>query len=68
LRLSLELLYDGKDSRADFDVVVRQCKVGVHFSVVGMGEFSAGFRTVIVNRAKENKFYKNYKKNSYKSK
>jgi len=51
LRLSLELLYDGKDSRADFDVVVRQCKVGVHFSVVGMGEFSAGFRTVIVNRA-----------------
>jgi len=51
LWLRFELLYDGKDGRTDFNVVLRQCKVRMHFSVVGVGEFSAGFRTVIVDAA-----------------
>lgn len=49
--LGLELFHDGEYGGTNFEVVVGQGQVRVHFAVVGVGEFSTGFWTVFVHRA-----------------
>ena len=52
LNQCVELFHDGVYGRTDFDVVMSQSQLGVHFPLVGMGEFSASFWTVVVNIAR----------------
>jgi hypothetical protein len=52
LSQGVELFHDGVNGRADFDVVMGQSQLGVHFPLVGMGEFSASFWAIVVNIAR----------------
>ena len=44
----IQLLYDGKNGRTYFYVMVGQSQVSVHFAVIGVRVFSTGFRTVLI--------------------
>ena len=52
LSQGVELFHDGVNGRADFYVVMGQSQLGVHFPLVGMGEFSASFWAIVVNIAR----------------
>jgi len=52
LNQCVELFHDGVNGRTDFDVVMGQSQLGVHFPLVGMGEFSASFWAIVVNIAR----------------
>jgi len=49
LNQCVELFHDGVNGRTDFDVVMSQSQLSMHFPLVGMWEFSASSWAIVVN-------------------